>query len=98
MKRAENKERDCQMCRRKFKRSNARFESICNTCVRDYDNQTLEDVLSMDPTVLDSDGEEVPLSVHDAECQNLIDSDLECNCGADQVVPADLDFSEAIND
>jgi hypothetical protein len=95
--RKENRTRECQLCHDDFQRSDGGFESICNPCTRENDNQTLEAVLSLPGNAfLDEDGMGAAVE-HTSTCQTRVDPELDCSCGAADIDARALDFSEAMN-
>jgi hypothetical protein len=80
--------RFCRLCADTFLRAPGGFDVICPRCLREQDNQTLEDALAMT-------GDAV--KPHNASCRALIDPELGCSCGTGDLASEALDFVEAEN-
>jgi hypothetical protein len=80
--------RTCRICKDPLSRS---ATEVCAQCLREHDNQILEDALAMPRGFLELEGQ------HTVGCRRNIDADLECNCGAGDLTPEVLRFNEAEN-
>lgn len=83
------KTKPCSLCGRLSARG--RFTTVCDFCVKENDNQTLEAALGMPGNVLD-DAEH-----HEVDCAHWAGFDCDCQDG-DALDPAAMSFHEAIND
>ena len=90
-----NVTRICRLCAEAFLRAAGGFDVICERCHSEQDNQTLEDALAM--TGGRDDANEDVGRVHTPGCRAIIDPDLGCSCGTEDLDPEALNFTEAEN-
>jgi hypothetical protein len=85
------KTRACALCGLQFAKSK-RFATVCESCVQENDNQTLEAVLGLPGNLLEGDDRH-----HETTCSHW--SGYECDCGEGEVLdPAAMSFHEAVNE